>query len=51
MEIKELNKDLIHRANSVSFNGTRGDNSEHDYKVYVNRIMELPISDEKNKSY
>lgn len=49
MDIKQLNKDLIQRANSVSFNGTRGDKSEHDYKVYVNRIMELTISDERKQ--
>lgn len=49
MEIKQLNQELIKRANSVSFNGTRGDSSEHDYKVYVNRIIELPISDEKKQ--
>lgn len=49
MEIKQLNKDLIQRANSVSFTGTRGDSSEHEYKVYVNRIMELTISDEKKQ--
>lgn len=49
MVIKELNKDLIQRANSVSFNGTRGDVSEHDYKVYAERIIGLPVSDEKKQ--
>ena len=28
--VKELNKDLIHRANSNSFGGKRGDISEHE---------------------
>lgn len=49
MEIKELSKDLIQRANSVSFNGTRGNNSEHDYKIYVQKILDFPVSDEKKQ--
>lgn len=49
IEIKKLNPDLIHRANSNSFGGNRGDNSEHDYKVYCNRVMEWPISEMKKQ--
>lgn len=37
--VKELNKDLIHRANSNSFGGKRGDISEHEYQVYVERVL------------
>lgn len=48
-EIKKLNPDLIHRANSNSFGGTRGDISEHDYEVYCNRVLEWPISEEKKQ--
>ena len=51
MIIKELNKEIINRANSVSFNGTRGTHSEQDYKTYANEILKLPVSEEKNKSY
>lgn len=49
MIIKELNKELINRANSASFDETRGTHSEQDYKTYVNRILELPVSDEKKQ--
>lgn len=48
-EIKKLNPDLIHRANSNSFGGKRGDISEHDYEVYCNRVLEWPISEEKKQ--
>lgn len=49
VKIKELNKDLIHSANSASFNGTRGDNSECSYKNYAKKILEFPVSDEKKQ--
>jgi hypothetical protein len=49
LEIKELDKGLIQRANSNSFGGTRGDGSEHDYHVYANRILSWEISDEKKR--
>lgn len=49
MKIKELSKSQIARANSVSINGTRGNNSEHDYKIYVQKILDLPVSDEKKQ--
>lgn len=48
-EIKKLNPDLIHRANSNSFGGKRGDISEHDYEVYCNRVLEWPISEKKKQ--
>lgn len=48
-EIKKLNPDLIHRANSNSFGGKRGDISEHDYEVYCNRVLEWPVSEEKKQ--
>lgn len=47
--VKELNKDLIHRANSNSFGGKRGDISEHEYQVYVERVLSWPISEEKKQ--
>lgn len=49
MIIKELNKEIINRANSVSFNGTRGMHSEQDYKTYANAILGLPVSEEKKQ--
>ena len=49
MIIKELNKEIINRANSVSFNGTRGTHSEQSYKTYANEILELPVSEEKKQ--
>lgn len=49
MIIKELNKELINRANSASFDGTRGTHSEQDYKTYVSEILKLSISDEKKQ--
>lgn len=49
MEIKELNKELVRRANSVSFNGTRGDASESEYKFYAKKIIDFPVSDEKKQ--
>lgn len=39
--VKELNKDLIHRANSNSFGGKRGDISEHEYQVHVGESVVL----------
>jgi hypothetical protein len=47
--IKDLNKDLIHQANYNSFNGTRGDGSEHDYKHYAETIISWPVSDDKKQ--
>ncbi|MEG1894608.1 MAG: hypothetical protein RR162_00110 [Oscillospiraceae bacterium] len=49
LTIKELNKDLIHRANSNSMSGTRGNGSNHEYNLYAERILGWPISDEKKQ--
>ena len=49
LSIKPLNKELIHRANSVSFNGTRGDSSEYEYNLYATRIIDFPVSDAKKQ--
>ena len=47
--VKELDKGLIHQANYNSMSCHRGDNSEHDYHVYAQRIQSWPISDEKKQ--
>lgn len=47
--IKALNEDLIHRANSVSFHGTRGDLSKREYMGYAEKILNWSISDEKKQ--
>lgn len=47
--VRELNKEHIHMANMNSFGGTRGDGTEHDYKVYAQRILDYPISDAKKQ--
>jgi len=49
MTIKDLSKDLIHQANYNSFNGTRGDGSDHDYKLYADKIISWSISDGKKQ--
>ena len=50
MIIQELDKSLIERANSVSFNGNRGDLREDSYKRYVEMILGWKISDEKKQT-
>ena len=50
MIIRELDKSLIERANSVSFNGNRGDLRETSYKSYVEMILGWKISDEKKQT-
>lgn len=50
MIIRELDKTLIERANSVSFNGNRGDLRVSSYKSYVEMILEWKISDEKKQT-
>jgi hypothetical protein len=50
LEIKELDKGLIYRANSNSFGGNRGDLSERDYKIYAEKILSWEISDTKKQS-
>ncbi len=49
VEAKELNAEHIKSANNNSMSGKRGDNHEHDYRVYVNKILSWPISDEKKQ--
>jgi len=49
VEIKELSKDLINRANGVSFGGKRGTNSEIEYKSFVEKILSWDISEEKKQ--
>lgn len=49
LTVKKLDNSLVHQANSNSFNGTRGDGSEHDYHVYANKILSWNISDEKKR--
>ena len=50
MIIQELDKSLIERANSVSFNGNRGDLRVNSYKSYVEMILGWKISDEKKQT-
>lgn len=38
VKIKELDKSLIHRANSNSMGGQRGDISAHEYEVYCQKV-------------
>ena len=47
--IKELDKNDIYAANSNSMSGTRGDISAHDYHIYVDKILNWNISDEKKQ--
>lgn len=49
MEIKELDKNLISQANSVSFAGNRGNHREESYNGYVKKICSWDISDEKKE--
>ena len=49
MEIKELDKSLIERANSCSFDGNRGNLRESTYKYYVDKILEWNISEQKKQ--
>lgn len=49
MEIKQLDKQLIDRANSNSFNGNRGDLSAQAYNSYVQEVMEWKIPDNRKQ--
>lgn len=49
MEIIPLDLELIHRANSNSFSGTRGDNSNASYLAYCQEILEWPIADTRKE--
>lgn len=49
MEIKELNKNMINAANSVSMSGTRGKYRDETYKSCAKEILEWDISDVKKE--
>lgn len=49
MEILPLSPDLIHRANSNSMSGKRGDLSASGYASYCQKVIEWPISDIKKE--
>lgn len=49
LEVKELDKDLIHRANYNSFNGTRGDISAQSYKSYIDEVLSWDIPNNKKQ--
>lgn len=49
MEIKQLDKQLIDRANSNSFNGNRGDLSAQAYNSYVQEVIDWEIPDNKKQ--
>lgn len=48
-EIRALSESLIHRANSASFGGNRGNLSKSEYTGYAEKIMGWPISEEKKQ--
>lgn len=48
-EIIPLNPELIHRANSNSFDGTRGNNSNASYLAYGQEILNFPIADSRKE--
>lgn len=49
MEIKELDKNLVETANSISFNGKRGTLSEQIYKSYIDEVLSWNIPDNKKQ--
>lgn len=49
LEIKQLDGQLIHRANSNSFNGNRGDLSAASYKSYIEEVLGWEIPDSKKQ--
>lgn len=49
LNIKELDKTQLQRANNVSFNNDRGDIREKIYKSCVNEILEWNISEAKKQ--
>lgn len=49
IEVKKLDSNLISQANSNSFGGKGGYNTEHDYEVYCNRVMEWEIPEKKKQ--
>ena len=49
IQIKELNKEQIDRANMNSFGGQRGYISAHDYEVYCQRVISWKLSERKTQ--
>ena len=49
LEIKQLDENLIHRANSNSFNGTRGNLSAESYKSYIDEVLSWDIPNNKKQ--
>lgn len=49
LEIKQLDGQLIHRANSNSFNGNRGDLSAASYKSYIEEVLGWKIPDSRKQ--
>lgn len=49
IEITPLNPELIHRANSNSFNGNRGNHSNSSYISYCQEVLEWPIADSRKE--
>ena len=49
VKIKELDKSLIHQANSNSMSGQRGDISAHEYEVYCQKVMSWNIPDSRKR--
>ena len=49
MEIKQLDEQLIHRANYNSLNGKRGDISKSSFQGYVDEILSWNIADTKKQ--
>lgn len=49
VKIKELDKSLIHQANSNSMSGKRGDISAHEYEVYCQKVMSWNIPDSRKQ--
>lgn len=49
VKIKELDKSLIHQANSNSMSGQRGDISAHEYEVYCQKVMSWNIPDSRKQ--
>lgn len=49
LEIKELDKDLINRANNNSMFGTRGNSSAQSYKSYIDEVLSWDIPNNKKQ--
>lgn len=49
MEIRSLDKTLVERANSNSFNGKRGTLSEQSYKSFVDEVLSWKIANNKKQ--